>query len=127
MERYKRILGRTYFYSEDLENVPKKVKNNIERAVQIYWKRERFVGLCWVRGPMFTLITEKRIVAQKRDEMEQVLFQDIASIEKRGLNVSLFWGDSEMGCFDSHSQPPEKLVARFFEVAKKTWLEHKIG
>jgi hypothetical protein len=131
VEKFKKLLGSTYFYSENRNEIPTKISQKISKAVAVDFTNEGFICISWMenflsKGDFFVLVTKKRIIVRDPIRLEQNTFADITGIEQDFKNnIALRAAGNSTQLFHSDAVPAQALTKKLLTKLNEQWIETK--
>lgn len=128
MEKFFRLIGPTYLFSETYQELPESLLKQIAKALAIDFNKEKFIAAGWIqnflsKGQIFVLVTDQRVAYSDTIRVKQNLFKDMTGVERNFIkNVILLSPGNSTSLFDAMGMPNKKFLDRIFGVINRTWM-----
>lgn len=122
MQKFTKIMGLTWFFTEDVNEIPDNIKAEITKEAGINFEHEKILAACFVnqimqRGKLFVVVTKERIVAKKMTSLQQNYFADLTGA-KRSIShdIVLLSAGNKSDMFSMMEMPKKACIDLLFEV-----------
>ncbi|MEE4313234.1 MAG: hypothetical protein V2J11_01990 [Desulfofustis sp.] len=122
MDRFKSIMGHSWFFTREAGELPEAVRNRIAERTGLDFVAETILAVCFTRtvvnpARLFVVVTRERIVVGKTGLLQEISFSNLRGVERGFLqDIVLRLRDGEFALFAYPEMPKTECMDLLYEV-----------